>query len=265
LFLRSTMHAQKIAELLKEAVYANLPKKVAVPFSGGLDSATLAKIASQKAEVLLITAGTEKSADVKAAREVAGEMGLPHETVIMDKEQILSTYEKCKKIMPGELLKVELMVPLYFVCEKARERGFETIMLGSGAEEVFIGYGRYFEYLEEGMDLQKILSWEVETLKERDCKRLDAVAGEFGISTLYPFLYQPLSSFALSLPLSARLGSRKNKKPLLREAAKLLGVPKTAYTRPKKAMQYGSGVHKILLKEFGEGVKGVSYRSNPPF
>ena len=52
----------------------------------------------------------------------------------------------------------------------------------------------------------------------------------------------------LALPLSERLGTLENKKPLLRKIAAKLGMPQDAIDRKKKAMQYGSGVHKILVK-----------------
>jgi len=39
------------------------------------------------------------------------------------------------------------------------------------------------------------------------------------------------------------------KKGVLREAASFLGVPQIAIKRKKRALQYGSGIHKILLKE----------------
>ncbi len=42
------------------------------------------------------------------------------------------------------------------------------------------------------------------------------------------------------------------KKGLLREAGKLLGMPDSALKRKKRAMQYGSGVHKILLRHADE-------------
>jgi asparagine synthetase B (glutamine-hydrolysing) len=47
---------------------------------------------------------------------------------------------------------------------------------------------------------------------------------------------------------------RELKKGLLREAAKILGTPETALKRRKKAMQYGSGIHNILLKHAKAGL-----------
>jgi asparagine synthetase B (glutamine-hydrolysing) len=58
----------------------------------------------------------------------------------------------------------------------------------------------------------------------------------------------PFMQEVLSTPLSERPGTLQDKKPLLRKIAAQIGVPQDAIDRKKKAMQYGSGVHKILVK-----------------
>ncbi|MEM3111704.1 MAG: asparagine synthase C-terminal domain-containing protein [Candidatus Anstonellales archaeon] len=247
------MYARKISNLIIEAMKSLCPTKVAISFSGGLDSSVLAKAARDMGfDVLLITVGMENSSDIKNSIIVAKDLGLPHEKVCPTYAEVISAYSLCQKIMPGEFLKVELMVPVYFACKKAKEKNFSHIIFGSGSEELFVGYDRYFTYLKEGVDLERILQEEIRYLPYGDCKRIDATANYFNLITIYPFLYSPLIEFVLSLPLSQRIGTKENKKPLLRESAMLLGVPDSARMRPKKAMQYGSGIHRILLKEFGK-------------
>jgi len=85
-------------------------------------------------------------------------------------------------------------------------------------------------------------------LPSGDCESQDLVAKNFGMRTAYPFLYPPFVREVLATPLSERLGTRDDKKPLLRKIAAELGVPQIAIDRKKKAMQYGSGVHKILVR-----------------
>jgi hypothetical protein len=41
-----------------------------------------------------------------------------------------------------------------------------------------------------------------------------------------------------------------------------LGVPEIAVKRKKKAFQYGSGVHKILIKEFGQKAVATQVANN---
>ncbi len=236
----------RLAELFVEAVKNNSQGEVAILFSGGLDSTAIASVARQFTNPLLITAGVEGSSDLESARKIAKELALPHKEVVLTEEEIIKVYKKCYKIRRGDLLKVELMVPVFSCCREAARAGKWRILTGSGAEELFIGYDRYFRY--RGKRLEKLLEREIEKLPLGDCEAQDLVAKNFGMRAAYPFLYPPFMREVLATPLSERLGTREHKKPLLRKIALELGVPKDAIDRRKKAMQYGSGVHKILLR-----------------
>jgi len=236
----------RLAELFTESVRNSSQGEVAILFSGGIDSAAIATVARQFASPLLVTAGIEGSADLESARKIAAELGMKHKEVVLTEEEIIKVYKKCYKIKRGDLLKVELMVPVFSCCREAARAGKWRILSGSGAEELFIGYDRYFKY--KGAKLQKLLEKEIVELPSGDCESQDLVAKNFGMRTAYPFLYPPFVQEVLKAPLSERLGTRQDKKPLLRKIAAELGVPKDAVDRKKKAMQYGSGVHKILLR-----------------
>jgi asparagine synthase (glutamine-hydrolysing) len=236
----------RLAELFVEAVKNNCQGEVAILFSGGLDSTAIATVAKNFTTPLLITAGVEGSQDLEAARKIALELGLPHKEVVFSEEEIIKVYKKCYKIRKGDLLKVELMVPVFSCCREAARAGKWRILTGSGAEELFIGYDRYFRY--KGKRLEKLLAKEIVELPSGDCEAQDLVAKNFGMRAAYPFLYPPFVREVLATPLKERLGTRESKKPLLRRIAAELGVPKDAIDRRKKAMQYGSGVHKILLR-----------------
>jgi len=54
----------------------------------------------------------------------------------------------------------------------------------------------------------------------------------------------------LNVPIKYKLDDDDNlRKCILREIAKDIGVPSEIVRRPKKAAQYGSGIHKILVKK----------------
>jgi len=240
----------KLAELFIEAIRTNCQGEIAILFSGGIDSAAIATVAKQYTTPLLITAGIEGSQDLESAKRVAAELGLPHKAVVLTEEEIVKVYKKCYKIRKGDLLKVELMVPVFSCCREAARAGKWRILSGSGAEELFIGYDRYFRH--KGAKLQKLLEKEIVDLPSGDCEAQDLVAKNFGMRAAFPFLYPPFVNSVLSTPLSERLGTRESKKPLLRKIAAELGVPQESVERKKKAMQYGSGVHKILLSRIKE-------------
>jgi asparagine synthase (glutamine-hydrolysing) len=236
----------KLAELFVEAVKNNTQGEVAILFSGGIDSTTIATVAKQFSNPLLVTAGIEKSSDLEFAKTIAEKLGLEHKQVVLTEEEIIKIYKKCYQIVKAPMNKVELMVPIYACCREAARAGKWKVLTGSGAEELFIGYDRYFRY--KGASLEKLLKKELEELPRGDCQLQDLVAKNFGMSTGYPFLYPAFVKEILSYPLKERLGTRENKKPLLKKMAAELGVPQEAIERKKKAMQYGSGVHKIILK-----------------
>jgi len=241
---------QRLAELFVEAVQKNCQGEVAILFSGGLDSATIATVAKRFATPLLLTAGLPGSSDLEAARKIAAELGLPHKEVVLSEEEIVKVYKKCYKIKKGDLLKVELMVPVFSCCREAARAGKWRIVSGTGAEELFIGYDRYFKH--KGKALERLLEKEVRELPSGDAEAQELVASNFGMHATFPFLYPPFVEAVLSTPLKERLGTIEDKKPLLRKIAAELGVPRDAIERRKKAMQYGSGVHKILLKRIRE-------------
>ena len=236
----------RLAELFIDSVKNNCQGEVAILFSGGIDSTAIATVAKRYTTPLLITAGVEGSSDLEAARKIAAELGLPHKAVVLTEAEIISVYKKCYKIRKGELNKVELMVPVFKCCREAARAGKWRILSGSGAEELFIGYDRFFKY--KGKKLENLLKKEIKELPSGDCEGQDLVAKNFGMRAAYPFLYPPFVDAILAMPLSERLGTLENKKPLLRKIAAKLGMPQCAIDRKKKAMQYGSGVHKILVK-----------------
>ena len=235
-----------LAKLFEEGVRNSCQGEVAIFFSGGIDSTAIATVARKYTTPLLITAGVEGSSDVEAAKKIAAELDLPHKVVIFSEEEIIKVYKKCYKIRPGDLLKVELMVPIFSCSREAARAGKWRMLSGSGAEELFIGYDRYFK--KKGKVLEKLIEKELKFLPEGDCASQELVGKNFGMRVTYPFLYPPFVREVLSTPLKERLGTRESKKPLLRKIAAELGVPQDAIDRRKKAMQYGSGIHKILLK-----------------
>lgn len=237
----------RLAELISSSVEKVLEDRVAVAFSGGVDSTTIAAIARKYATVELFSAGTPGSEDLEYAEKVAASLCLPLHKVILGQQCILDAYAQCHAMLPLDLLKLEILVPVYCVAEAAAEKGHKVLLFGSGAEELFIGYERYYAYREEGKDLDALLKDEFRTLGQRDIGWVKKICRKFGVEARFPFYVPELARFMFSVPLEERMDGRELKKGILREAAKLLGAPELAVRRKKKAMQYGSGVHKILM------------------
>jgi len=165
----------------------------------------------------------------------------------VEEAEVLDIYEKCYRTVPGDLLKTELLIPAYKVAEEAKKHDHQVLLFGSASEELFVGYDRYYRYLEEGKDLDSLLQNEFKTLGQRDISATKKICWKTGIEARFPYYNHSLADFVFRIPLERRMEDRALKKGLLREAARLLGIPSVALQRKKRAMQYGSGVHKILL------------------
>ena len=241
-----------LSELISRAVEKTLEDKVAISFSGGLDSTLIATIAKNHSRVELFSAGTEGSEDLQYADKVASQLGLPLTTVSIDEKSAMEVYGKCHSFLPLDFLKLEIMVPVYFTAEAAAKKGHNVMLFGSAAEELFVGYEKYYIAKDEGKDVESMLKEEFRTLPGRDMAWIKKVCRCFEIDARFPFHDRKLGELMLSVPLEERMDDRMMKKGLLREAAKVLGAPELALKRKKKAMQYGSGVHKMLMRNIKE-------------
>ena len=242
----------ELANLLRSSVEECLEDKVAVSFSGGVDSSLIAHIAKSQCEVYLFSSGTENSQDSEYAKIVANELNLSYENILLDNDSILNLYEELYKIIPASLLKIEILLPIYTCAKRAGEKGLEVMLTGSGSEELFVGYNRYYTYLEEGKDLDSILKKEFRNLCKGDSGMISKVLRAANIEARHPFLNKKLADYVFSIPLEKRIEDKELKKGLIREAAKLLKLPEIAVKRKKKAAQYGSnfvkGIDKLAKK-----------------
>ncbi|MDD5022905.1 MAG: asparagine synthase C-terminal domain-containing protein [Candidatus ainarchaeum sp.] len=238
----------EIADLLKTSIEECLEEEVAISFSGGLDSSLIASIAGKCSFPHLFSSGIENSEDIVYSEEVSKILKLPYEKIILDESEILKLYSEIYRIIPTELLKIEILIPIYASAKAASKKNFSVMLLGSGAEELFVGYNRYYAYFEEGKDLDSILKEEFRTLKKRDVNLISKIVRKAGLEPRFPFLNEELAKYVFSIPLEKRIEDRELKKGLLREASKLLGLADIVIKRKKKAAQYGSGVHKVLIK-----------------
>ncbi len=239
-----------LSELISRAVEQTLEDKIAIAFSGGLDSSVIATIAKKHSQVELFVAGAEGCDDMEAAEKVAQELNLPLHKIPLDEREIMDAYAKCYSMLKFDLMKIEILVPVYCVAQAAAEKGHKVMLFGSGAEELFVGYKRYFEY--RGENLDSVLREELRTLGQRDISYVKRICRNFDIEARFPFYDKKLADMVFAIPLKERMHDPVLKKIVLREAGKMLGVPETALRRKKKAMQYGAGVHKIILRHADE-------------
>ena len=237
---------QELLELLERTIKENAKNEMAISFSGGLDSSIIAAIALRHGELTGYSVGVPGSYDLVNAEKNAELLGLGLKKVELSEQDIIEIIPKVKRTTGlSDRLNIGIAVPLYASCSAAAKDGFSSILCGQGADELFAGYARYLKM--EAQELTRELERDFLALEKGGWKRDSSVAKACGIELVAPFLDQRLSAFARELPLEFRTDGTE-RKIILRELASLLGLDKGICGQKKKAIQYGSGISKVIKK-----------------
>ena len=238
-------HIQRLKDALIRSVLSLVSdaESVAVPFSGGLDSSIIAHIAKEHVGVNLYTTGLEGASDLGAAKSAAELLELPLNTLMIQEvelvEAIPTVVSLIKTVNP---VRVSISLPLFIVAESCREK---ILLVGQGADELYAGYFRYVE-----MDCDTLRSELVKDIKDVKAKWIlndKRLANYFGKELRTPYLEKHLIDASQDIPVGYKIykGVRKY---ILRELAREIGLPDEIVNRPKKAIQYGTGVMKALKR-----------------
>jgi asparagine synthase (glutamine-hydrolysing) len=218
----------------------NATGKVAVAFSGGLDSSVIAKIASENANVTLYTAGLRGCKDFGAAESAAKIIGLPLKLIELSKDEVKEAVPQLSQVISNDnRLIVSYLLPLWFVCKNCAET---IVFSGQGADELFAGYAKYRNMEKERLECE--LRKDAEELRSKGIGLDRAIARHLNKRLITPFLSDDVFTFALALPLERKINIDGNKL-VLRDVARLLGLGEIA-ERKKRAAQYGSGTAKAM-------------------
>jgi asparagine synthase (glutamine-hydrolysing) len=81
-------------------------------------------------------------------------------------------------------------------------------------------------------------------------KEIKIVAAPLGVHVNQPFLSARFIQFAKNIPIKQKIRGSDDliRKHILRQVAVAIGVPKESAMKPKKALQYGSSIHKCYKK-----------------
>jgi len=79
---------------------------------------------------------------------------------------------------------------------------------------------------------------------------INQVTAEFDVRMIQPFLSPSFVDYSKKIPVSEKIHGQDDmqRKHPIRELAMDYGVPEVAAKKQKKALQYGSQIHKSLLK-----------------
>lgn len=251
---------EDIKNILKDKLLESVKKrirgleKVGILFSGGVDSTLLTVICNDlDVEIELYAVGSEGSPDLNFAEKISTNMGLPIYIRMVDEELIREyTPIVLNAIEEWNLMKLGVGMTTYLAAEMAHKNGLRVMLSGQGADELFAGYHRYLGfYHEKGEEAQKDLMGDVENLYHVNLERDDKVTMASSVELRVPYLDLQIINMAMDIPMKYKINGKDDqlRKCVLREVASEIGVPREIVNRPKKAAQYGSGIHKILTKK----------------
>lgn len=120
----------------------------------------------------------------------------------------------------------------------------------------FGGYQRYANaYLTVGEEkVRRMMFDDVVGLYESNLERDVKICGFHGVELRLPFATYALAEFAVALPAALKLERKAGalRKLVLRKAAENMGLPVSVTAKPKKAVQYATGVDAALKKLAGK-------------
>jgi len=248
--------AKRLQDLLLESTKERISdlEKVAVAFSGGLDSSVIAVLARMcRISVQLVSVGLENQPEVGFAETAAEALELPIHVQTYTERDVEKVLPKVLWLIEEpSVLKVSIAIPFYWTAENASKLGYNVLLAGQGGDELFGGYHRYLkQYAEGGVEaVQKAMYHDVATSYETNFQRDNPVCSFHKVELRLPFIDRNVVRFSLSLPPSLKIESSEDplRKRVLRRMAQNLGMPLFIADKTKKAVQYATGVNKAIQK-----------------
>ncbi len=238
---------------IKDAIKQTVPKKrIGIAFSGGVDSTLMSKILTDlEYDVTLLTIGFSESHDILFAKEVNEQLKLPHKILEIEADSFEKiSSEINKKIQTDNLSWNENCIAFYYVSQLAQSLNLDTVVTANGIDELFCGYNAYRDVISHGESAVNELMDQKLDNENKMMNAVNLISSEFGVEILQPLLSQEFAAFAKSVPISEKILDSEDlmRKHAIRKLAKEIGVPEISYTKRKKALQYGTKIHRKLLK-----------------
>ena len=246
--LLSELHTQIIRSIQQTVK----DKKIGIAFSGGVDSTLLTKTCVDLGyDVTLLTIGFEDSHDVTFSQEISKILGYDHQIEKIKLTNFSKVSKEIKKIIKTDNLSwIENCIAFYYVSNLAKRYDVKKVITANGIDELFCGYNAFRNAIKSGESSVIEL---MESKLENEIKMMKAanlIASAFRVVLIQPFLSQDFIDFAKKIPLKHKICGSDDllRKHIIRELALKIGVPELSSNKRKKALQYGSLIHKTLMK-----------------
>jgi asparagine synthase (glutamine-hydrolysing) len=244
---------KKLFDNIKNSISETIQeKKIGIAFSGGVDSTLISKICSDmNYDIILLTIGFPESHDILFAKEVNEFLKYPHHTLEIDSDTFSTVSSKINQTIKTDNLSWnENCIAFHYVSQLANSLDLDTVVTANGIDELFCGYNAYREAFSGGnSQIKEVMNSKL----DNELKMMNAVnlvASEFGVKILQPLLSSKFIEYAKTIPISEKIHDSDDlyRKHIIRKLASEINVPELSCTKRKKALQYGSKIHKALLK-----------------
>ncbi|MCV0392860.1 MAG: asparagine synthase C-terminal domain-containing protein [Nitrosopumilus sp.] len=244
---------KKLLDNIKNSISETVSnKKIGIAFSGGVDSTLISKICSEmNFDITLLTIGFVDSHDILFAKEVNSFLKYPHHVLEIDPKTFPVIAKKIHETIKTENLSWnENCIAFYYVSKLASSLNLDTVVTANGIDELFCGYNAYREAFSGGeSEIIDVMNTKLDN-ELKMMKAVNLIASEFGIKILQPLLSTNFIEYAKTIPISEKIHDSEDlyRKHIIRKLASEIQVPEISCTKRKKALQYGSKIHKALLK-----------------
>jgi len=216
---------------------------VTILFSGGVDSGLIAWELRRRPSTDLLTIGVDGAADLAAARDAAVRIGLPWSATVVapaELDEALRAGEPEFGSLPVAQRSLFLALSVAIGSAAAPD-----VLCGQGADELFLGYAHFQALSPEAAGLRA--ASDLERLQTVDWPLTARLAARQGRRVHAPYLDPTFVAAALALPLAERMPDGAAKEAW-RAWARERGLPAEIAGRPKRALQYGTGIDRWLRR-----------------
>ena len=244
---------QKLLEQMKLSIKNTVTnQKIGIAFSGGVDSTLLAKLCNDlDYEITLLTIGFKDSHDILFAKKINEFLNYSHNIHEIDEVTFPNIVSKIRnQIKTDNLSWNENCIAFYYVSELANSLGLQTVITANGIDELFCGYNAYRDVIDNGEDeVLRLMNSKLDN-ELKMMIAINDVTSEFDVKMIQPFLSEDFVKYAKEIPLSHKITDSEDllRKHIVRKSGLEFGIPEMSANKRKKALQYGSKIHKTLIK-----------------